>query len=242
MFVSNAYLKSLILFFSFILSIYLYVEMDNRGLTETLVSLRLNQLYGIISVYYLLLVMFAGPLYRIFPDAPGKDIYRASLGGLGISAFYFAFLHSWIAFFGLGGFSAIPLLPESYLLGLLLGFGALLILALLAMTSFTWAMRVLGRRWKTLHRFVYLAGILAIVHIIMLGSSFRDFTAPLPLVTVLFVTILIILNLMSTRLYLLSRFPWLSGQVVTLSLSVLCIISYYLLYLLHVARTHIPTH
>lgn len=44
------------------------------------------------------------------------------------------------------------------------GLAALLILLALAGTSFRWWMRRLGRRWKLLHRLVYLAGVLAVVH------------------------------------------------------------------------------
>ena len=44
------------------------------------------------------------------------------------------------------------------------GLAALLILLALAGTSFRWWMRRLGRRWKQLHRLVYLAGVLAVVH------------------------------------------------------------------------------
>jgi sulfoxide reductase heme-binding subunit YedZ len=46
----------------------------------------------------------------------------------------------------------------------LVGFAAFLLLLPLAITSTRWAMRKLGKNWKRLHRLVYLAGALAIVH------------------------------------------------------------------------------
>ncbi|MCA9973886.1 MAG: sulfoxide reductase heme-binding subunit YedZ [Anaerolineales bacterium] len=46
----------------------------------------------------------------------------------------------------------------------LVGFAAFLILLPLALTSTQWAMRQLGKNWKRLHKWVYLAGILAVVH------------------------------------------------------------------------------
>lgn len=46
----------------------------------------------------------------------------------------------------------------------ILGLSALLILSALAITSNRWAMRGLGKLWKRLHRLVYAAGIIMIVH------------------------------------------------------------------------------
>ena len=44
------------------------------------------------------------------------------------------------------------------------GLAALAILSLMALTSHRPAMRLLGRNWKRLHRLVYLAGILVVLH------------------------------------------------------------------------------
>ncbi len=47
----------------------------------------------------------------------------------------------------------------------------------LTLTSSTWAMRKLGRHWKTLHRLVYVIVILAIVHVALIrGWKYFDFT------------------------------------------------------------------
>lgn len=46
----------------------------------------------------------------------------------------------------------------------LAGFSAFLLLLPLALTSNQWSMRKLGKNWKKLHRLVYPAGLLAIVH------------------------------------------------------------------------------
>ncbi len=46
----------------------------------------------------------------------------------------------------------------------LVGFASFLILLPLALTSTKWAMRKLGKNWKRLHKWVYLAGVLAVVH------------------------------------------------------------------------------
>jgi len=44
------------------------------------------------------------------------------------------------------------------------GVAALLILLALAATSFRWTMKRLGKNWKRLHRLIYLAGVLVILH------------------------------------------------------------------------------
>lgn len=53
----------------------------------------------------------------------------------------------------------------------LVGFIAFLILLPLAITSTRWSMKKLGKKWTTLHKWVYLAGILAVLHYILLVKN-----------------------------------------------------------------------
>ena len=50
---------------------------------------------------------------------------------------------------------------------ILLGLVALIVLLLLAATSFRSARRLLGKAWQWLHRLVYAAGILALLHYLL---------------------------------------------------------------------------
>ena len=59
----------------------------------------------------------------------------------------------------------------------LVGFTAFLLLLPLALTSTKASMRRLGKRWKQLHRLVYLAALLAIVHFVWLVKA--DIREPL---------------------------------------------------------------
>jgi len=59
----------------------------------------------------------------------------------------------------------------------LVGFSAFLILLPLALTSTLGWMKRLGKKWKQLHRFVYLVGILVIIHYLWLVKS--DIREPL---------------------------------------------------------------
>lgn len=57
-----------------------------------------------------------------------------------------------------------------------LGFLAFLLLTPLALTSNRWSIRKLGKRWKTLHRLVYLIIILAVAHFLWLVKA--DYLEP----------------------------------------------------------------
>ncbi|MEZ4635917.1 MAG: protein-methionine-sulfoxide reductase heme-binding subunit MsrQ [Caldilineaceae bacterium] len=83
----------------------------------------------------------------------------------------------------------------------LVGFAALLILLPLALTSTKGWQKRLGKTWKSLHRWVYLAGILAVVHYIWLVKS--DIREPLAWGALL-------------GLLLILRLPWVRKQANTL--------------------------
>ncbi len=71
----------------------------------------------------------------------------------------------------------------------LVGFAAFLILLPLAATSFKWAQRKLGKNWKRLHRWVYLAAALVALHYIWLVKNY--YTEPIIYTTILAVLLLI---------------------------------------------------
>ncbi|MEO5646140.1 MAG: ferric reductase-like transmembrane domain-containing protein [Candidatus Paceibacterota bacterium] len=161
------------------LAIYVFVGNSEVG---TLRIIRLEEWFGFTASVYLLLALLPTPLYSVFPTTPGKTVYTRARRAIGISTFCFAFLHATISFFGLlDGFEGIPFLDTRYLLLLGSGAIALVILFLMAATSFDVAVRLLGSWWKRLHQFVYFAGILALAHTTLLGAHFGDPSAPLPL-------------------------------------------------------------
>lgn len=97
---------------------------------------------------------------------------------LGLYAFFYACLH-FLIFVGLDyGFNLGWIWQElSEKRYVLVGFAAFLILLPLAITSTKGWMRRLGKNWKRLHRLVYLAGILAVVHYLWVVKA--DATEPL---------------------------------------------------------------
>jgi len=91
---------------------------------------------------------------------------------LGLYAFFYASLHLGmfvVLDYGLNwGLIWKAVLEKRFVLA---GFSAFLILLPLAFTSFKWWQKRLGKRWKNLHRLVYLAALLVIIHYIWLVKA-----------------------------------------------------------------------
>ena len=159
---------------SFLLSAALFLYIDR--------TTRLTQIYALAAVTYLYFALLAGPLCYTFKFLPFRGHYLKARRAIGVSAFYFGLLHACLAFFGqLGGFKGLGFLPGKYLLAISFGFTTLVILSLMAATSFDYLIRKLTYpKWKMLHRFVYLAGILVIIHALMLGTHFSNLSENIP--------------------------------------------------------------
>jgi sulfoxide reductase heme-binding subunit YedZ len=97
---------------------------------------------------------------------------------LGLYAFMYAAFH-FLIFIGLDYQFDLALLREAIFEKrfALVGFAAFLILLPLAITSTKGWQKRLGKRWKRLHKLVYLAGVLAVVHFVWLVKS--DIREPL---------------------------------------------------------------
>ena len=130
---------------------------------------------GMLALIFLLLTLLVTPLRKI----TGLNWIIFSRRTLGLYAFFYALLH-FLIFFSLDrGFSISSTLSEmvkrKYLL---VGITGLLAMAPLAVTS-TNAMikRLGGKRWRALHRLVYVAAIAGVIHYYM--QSKKDVRQPL---------------------------------------------------------------
>lgn len=129
--------------------------------------------YALWTVFFLYVTLLIGPLTFAFRGLPQRARLIKSARALGVSAFLFACLHVYFAFFGsLGGFAGLPFLQGRTLLAVLLGLTAFVVLILLACTSTDFAVKRMGfRKWKFLHRFVYLAGMCILAHAFIMRSD-----------------------------------------------------------------------
>ena len=138
--------------------------------------IRLEEFYAWAAVAFLYISLLATPLIQVVPGLPVwfRVIYIKARRATGVSAFFFAALHASIVFFVfMGGWSGLAGLPLQYLTATGLGFVALVILWLLAATSMDVMVRMLGRKWKMLHRLVYVAAVLILIHAMILGSHLQ---------------------------------------------------------------------
>lgn len=121
-----------------------------------------TQRTGDYAILLLLLSLACTPLYHLTGFAPILKWRRP----LGLYAFLYASIHLSI-FIGLDyGFDWALLWQEVALKRyVLVGLGAFLILLPMAFTSYNYWKKRLGKGWKRLHRLVYLAGVLAVIHL-----------------------------------------------------------------------------
>lgn len=131
---------------------------------SSLVSLRLEEIYAWLALGFLGLAILIGPVYKIFPNLPAKFVLRDGRRLIGIGAAWFAALHAGIAYFVLFKAPNPLALPASYQRSFAVGGLALIILLALALTSFDRAFRGMGSWWFRLHRTVYVATILSLLH------------------------------------------------------------------------------
>jgi methionine sulfoxide reductase heme-binding subunit len=121
----------------------------------------LEQTLGRIAIYWMVATLAVTPLYTLtgFRDLPGRR--RA----VGLYAFLYTCLHL-LVFFGLDyAFNLAQIwnlvTGKVYLL---VGVLAVLLLIPLAVTSFDYFIRKMGKNWKRLHWLVYPAVVVSILH------------------------------------------------------------------------------
>ena len=125
---------------------------------------------GRLALILLLLSLACTPINTLFGFKQALRVRRA----LGLYAFMYAGLH-FLTFVGLDyGFDLEFLGPAIFAQRyVIVGFAAFVLLLALALTSTRSWQRRLGRTWKRLHKFAYLAGMLAVVHFLWLSKDPR---------------------------------------------------------------------
>lgn len=120
-----------------------------------------TQRTGKYALVLLVLSLACTPLNTLFGFRQAISVRRS----LGLYAFLFAATHFaifiWIDYGFEWEFIRDEIIDKRYIL---VGATALTILTLLAVTSFQWWQKRLGKRWKSLHKLVYLAAPLVVLH------------------------------------------------------------------------------
>jgi sulfoxide reductase heme-binding subunit YedZ len=129
---------------------------------------------GTIAMIMLLSALAVTPLRRLTGVAAITRLRRM----IGLLAFGYVSLH-FLVWLGVDLFFDVSLIVDDltqrpYVMA---GFAAWVILLLLASTSTDRAVRILKRNWARLHRLVYVAGVLAVIHVIWLTrADYREAT------------------------------------------------------------------
>lgn len=140
--------------------IFLIVDYFTNNLTANPIQ-ALTQRTGRTALILLVIMLACTPANLIFNTTYFTPLRKP----LGLFAFGYAFLH-FIVFSVLDyGLDISGILAQfSQKPYLLLGLAGLIILTLMAITSFRWWMKKLGKGWKRLHQLVYPASLLIVLH------------------------------------------------------------------------------
>lgn len=159
---SRFYILATAFFVSIIIASYFRITIPS----DQLFYIRTGQIYGLVAIALWYLVLTVSPIGYVVGKQRIRHLSFARRA-LGVSAAYFALLHFGVALWGqLGGPSQLQYLPSLFKWSLAGGGVALIVLLLMAVTSFDKVIKFMTfRRWKWLHRLGYIGGILVVIHI-----------------------------------------------------------------------------
>jgi DMSO/TMAO reductase YedYZ heme-binding membrane subunit len=199
-----------ILLISLAISFGIYIWVLQNFNSQRTQTIRLTQLYALVALAYLYITVIIGPLMYQFYSFRFKNQLLKARRAIGVSGFYFATLHASLAFFGqLGGFRGLGFLSNTYLIAIVISFIAYLILLAMALTAFDWVIaRMKFKKWKLLHRFIYAAILLIVIHSLMLGTHFMNLSSVIPQIFALALGLLLILEAPRVDIFLKKYLLW----------------------------------
>jgi len=157
---------------SILLSLMVFFGLTIIVLDATLRITRLQQIFGLFALLYWYFVLLLSPLSKLTKKNPKMAAILFTRKAFGVMVAYFALLHAGLGFFGqLEGWRGIGLLPVTFKVALVFGLSTLLVLLFMAALSLNFVVKLTRfKAWKQLSRISYLAGLVAIVHVWMIGS------------------------------------------------------------------------
>ena len=156
---------------SLLMSFVVFAALRIATVSDQLWLIRVEQTFGLFAVTYLYIALLISPLSYVVGKGRLRHVIFARRG-IGVSAAYFALLHGAVALWGqLGGLVALGYLPSFFQWSLVFGVVGLAVLLVMAATSFDAVIsRMTYRRWKWLHRCIYVGSILILLHVWMVGT------------------------------------------------------------------------
>lgn len=124
---------------------------------------------GEFAARFMIITLLLSPLRMLFPRASWLLWLSQRRRALGVAAFAYAALHTVLYLIDMGALQAV--LAEFWALGIWTGWAAFAIFIPLAVTSNDASVKALRRWWKSLHRWVYLAAVLTLVHWIFVHNN-----------------------------------------------------------------------
>jgi len=140
-----------------------YFQYTNQSLESSLI-----RSFGNAGLTLLSAALIASAVFKWWPRTAQYWRVRRYLG---VSGFYFALLHGFfvLAFNLKWDFSILFFSFNPYENAMMFGLVALVILLVMACTSFDKIMQGYPKNWKRIHRFVYLAFLAAILHSLIMN-------------------------------------------------------------------------
>lgn len=138
---------------------------DGRPVTEFLLHPT-----GEFSARFMIISMIISPLRMMFPKNGFWLWMLRRRRYFGVAAFAYAVFHTVLYVVDMGSLQAI--LGEFWAFGIWTGWLAFFVFVPLAITSNDISVRLLGRRWKPLQRFVYLAAVATLLHWMFVHNEF----------------------------------------------------------------------
>ena len=124
---------------------------------------------GEFAARFMIVAMIITPLRMLFPGARFLSWMMQRRRYFGVAAFAYALAHT--IFYIIDKVTLDAMLAEFLELGIWTGWLAFLIFVPLAVTSNDYFVRALGRNWKTLQRWVYVAAVATLVHWIFVHNN-----------------------------------------------------------------------
>lgn len=163
-----------ILAFSVLVSIFVACWLRTQVADDQLYYIQVEQVFGFLAVGFLYITLLVSPIQKIIGNTEWMKNVIFARRATGVSVFYFAFLHAVVSLYGqIGGWERLATLPSRFTWALIFSATALVILLVVAVTSFDKVLvRMTFPRWKLLQRLTYVSGILIIIHVWMIGAHF----------------------------------------------------------------------